>query len=189
MAFPSLRHSHFIVRASVEKEDIVSKKDEPKGIRNVPDTEATLTSPSHSPTFSLRAILSHPSKDKPPPLLLTETEPLQPPKTKTVVSKEGKSAKLRSPLCLANPMPPRRSAPISPKSAVLHLSKDKTSPIIKLVPTRCEPSAVNKNRLMKVSTHQRPLSFSTHVLLFDAFLFPILARQVWGDDPSNFALQ
>jgi hypothetical protein len=141
-------------RSLLEGEEVVSKKDEPKGIWNIPDTEATLTLPSHSPTFSLRAILSHPSKDEPPPLLLTETEPLQPPETKTVVSKEEKSAKLCSPLCLANPMPLRRSAPVSPKSAVLHLSKDKTSPSVKSVPIRCEPSIINTSQTTRVSTHQ-----------------------------------
>ncbi|KAF8666043.1 hypothetical protein AX14_006548 [Amanita brunnescens Koide BX004] len=118
-----------------EKEAIVSKKDESKGIWNTPVTKATITLPSCSPAFSLGAILSHPSKDEPPPLPLTETEPLQPPETKTVVSKEGNSAKLCSPLCLANPMPPRCLVPISPKSTILHLSKDKTSPSVKSVPT------------------------------------------------------
>ena len=110
--------------------------------------------PSRSPISSSWATPAHPLKDELPLLLLTEAESLLQPGTKIVVSKEGTSAKLRSPPYPANPMPPRCSAPVSPKSAVLHLSKDKTSPIIKLVPTRCEPSVVNKNRLMKVSTHQ-----------------------------------
>ena len=142
---PGYREVSAIVQASVEKEDIVDKKDELSGVRNVPATEATLTLPSCSPISSSRATPAHPSKDELPLLLLMEAESLLQPGTKIVVSKEGKSTKLRSPLCLANPMPPRRSAPISPKSAILHPSKDKTSPSVKLVPTRCEPSVVNKS--------------------------------------------
>ena len=135
-----LPHGEVLVpsRLSLEGEDVVSKKDESKGIWNVPDTEATLTLPSHSPAFSLRDIPSHPSKDELPPPPLVETESLQLPKTKAAVSKEGTSAKLRSPPYPANPMPPRQSAPVSPKSAmILHPLKNKA--------TRCEPSVVNKN--------------------------------------------
>ncbi|KAF8689333.1 hypothetical protein AX14_003370 [Amanita brunnescens Koide BX004] len=139
---------------SLEGEDVVSKKDESKGIQNVPATKATLMLPSHLPTFSLWDIPSHPLKDKIPPLPLVETESSQPPETKIVVSKEGMSAMLRSPQCLATPMPSRCLAPVSPKSTILHLLKEKTSPSVKSVPTRCEPSVMNKSQLMKVSTCQ-----------------------------------
>ena len=151
---PGHREVSAIVRASVETEDIVDKKDESSGVRNVPATKATLTLPSRSPISSSWATPAHPLKDELPPLLLTEAKSLLQPGTKIVVSKEGTSAKLRSPPYLANPIPPRRSAPVSPKSTILHLSKDKTSPIIKSVPTQCEPSVVNKSQLIKVSTHQ-----------------------------------
>ena len=66
-----LLHGEVLVpsRLSLEGEDVVSKKDESKGIWNVPDTEATLTLPSHLPAFCLRDIPSHPLKDELPPLL------------------------------------------------------------------------------------------------------------------------
>ena len=151
---PGHREVSAIVWASIEKEDIVDKKDKLSGVRNVPATEATLTLPSRSPISSSWATPAHPLKDELPLLLLMEAESLLQPGTKIVVSKEGTSTKLRSPLCLANPMPPRRSAPVLPKGATLHPPKDKTSPLVKLVPIRCKLSVMKKAQLTKVSTCQ-----------------------------------
>ena len=99
-----------------------------------PAVHAKISPPTQQPAPTLAklsvpipapAIPSRPSKDESRPPLLAEMKSLQHPGIKAVIGIEGTSENKSLPLCLMNPMPLRRSAPVSSKSAILHPSKDK----------------------------------------------------------------